>query len=358
MSDIDRHLAPRPLPVQGRAQLDDLPHRARPPRRRHPRHPRRARTAAACSTPRRPRPSTRDDSLERLAGRPGTCAAARASRSEVRARLPRRPRRRAHHPRPFSQPPTCSNPSTPDSRERLHPRRGASPTPKDGGLAVLYGNIAAQRLRSSRPPASTSRSSTSTGKRLRGRVPGGRRRTASSASKVNEGDVVIIRYEGPKGGPGMQEMLYPTSYLKGLGPGQEVRADHRRPLLRRHVRTVDRTRIARSGGRRRHRAGTGRRPDRHRHTEPHDRRRAARRRTGPPPRGDRPLRTRRAQPSRQPGPEGLCVDGHVGRPGRSARRHLTKDHSTFGHPSAGHPRTTAVPDGSASGRTSDAVKTD
>ena len=31
------------------------------------------------------------------------------------------------------------------------------------------------------------------------------------------GDVVIIRYEGPKGGPGMQEMLYPTSYLKSKG---------------------------------------------------------------------------------------------------------------------------------------------
>jgi len=37
--------------------------------------------------------------------------------------------------------------------------------------------------------------------------------------KVTEGDVVIVRYEGPKGGPGMQEMLYPTSYLKGLGLG-------------------------------------------------------------------------------------------------------------------------------------------
>ena len=32
--------------------------------------------------------------------------------------------------------------------------------------------------------------------------------------KVKEGDVVVIRYEGPKGGPGMQEMLYPTSYIK------------------------------------------------------------------------------------------------------------------------------------------------
>jgi dihydroxy-acid dehydratase len=39
--------------------------------------------------------------------------------------------------------------------------------------------------------------------------------------QVKEGDVVVIRYEGPKGGPGMQEMLYPTSYLKGLGLGQK-----------------------------------------------------------------------------------------------------------------------------------------
>ena len=35
--------------------------------------------------------------------------------------------------------------------------------------------------------------------------------------KVKAGDVVIVRYEGPKGGPGMQEMLYPTSYLKSMG---------------------------------------------------------------------------------------------------------------------------------------------
>ncbi|MEY4589807.1 MAG: hypothetical protein RL497_1883, partial [Pseudomonadota bacterium] len=38
--------------------------------------------------------------------------------------------------------------------------------------------------------------------------------------KVKEGDVVIVRYEGPKGGPGMQEMLYPTSYLKSKGLGK------------------------------------------------------------------------------------------------------------------------------------------
>ncbi|MDO4253713.1 MAG: dihydroxy-acid dehydratase [Kocuria sp.] len=41
------------------------------------------------------------------------------------------------------------------------------------------------------------------------------------SKNVQEGDVVVIRYEGPKGGPGMQEMLYPTSYLKGLGLGKK-----------------------------------------------------------------------------------------------------------------------------------------
>ncbi|AKT51358.1 dihydroxy-acid dehydratase [Arsenicicoccus sp. oral taxon 190] len=39
------------------------------------------------------------------------------------------------------------------------------------------------------------------------------------AGEIQSGDVVVVRYEGPKGGPGMQEMLYPTSYLKGVGLG-------------------------------------------------------------------------------------------------------------------------------------------
>ena len=38
--------------------------------------------------------------------------------------------------------------------------------------------------------------------------------------KIVAGDIVVIRYEGPKGGPGMQEMLYPTSYLKSMGLGK------------------------------------------------------------------------------------------------------------------------------------------
>ena len=40
------------------------------------------------------------------------------------------------------------------------------------------------------------------------------------ADQIQAGDVVVIRYEGPKGGPGMQEMLYPTSYLKSKGMGK------------------------------------------------------------------------------------------------------------------------------------------
>ena len=40
------------------------------------------------------------------------------------------------------------------------------------------------------------------------------------ANRINQGDVVVIRYEGPRGGPGMQEMLYPTSYLKAKGLGK------------------------------------------------------------------------------------------------------------------------------------------
>ena len=41
------------------------------------------------------------------------------------------------------------------------------------------------------------------------------------ADEVQAGDIVIITYEGPKGGPGMQEMLYPTSYLKSKGLGKQ-----------------------------------------------------------------------------------------------------------------------------------------
>ncbi len=72
---------------------------------------------------------------------------------------------------------------------------------------------------------------------------------------VVAGDVVVIRYEGPRGGPGMQEMLYPTSYHEIEGARQGLRARHRRTLFRRHVGPLHRPCLAGSGGGRRDRLG-------------------------------------------------------------------------------------------------------
>jgi dihydroxy-acid dehydratase len=89
---------------------------------------------------------------------------------------------------------------------------------EDGGLAVLYGNIAkdgcvvktagvaSSSLRFS-GPAKTFHSQEAACEGILG-------------GSVQAGDVVVILYEGPKGGPGMQEMLYPTSYIKSKGLGK------------------------------------------------------------------------------------------------------------------------------------------
>ncbi|NQZ52666.1 MAG: dihydroxy-acid dehydratase [Piscirickettsiaceae bacterium] len=89
---------------------------------------------------------------------------------------------------------------------------------QDGGLAVLFGNIAIEgcivktagvdesNLTFSGPARIFESQDTAV--------------TAILTEQVVEGDVIIIRYEGPKGGPGMQEMLYPTSYLKAKGLGK------------------------------------------------------------------------------------------------------------------------------------------
>jgi dihydroxy-acid dehydratase len=88
---------------------------------------------------------------------------------------------------------------------------------KEGGLAVLYGNIAEDGCVVKTAGVDESI-----------HVFEGRARIFESqdsavkailADEVVAGDVVVIRYEGPKGGPGMQEMLYPTSYLKSKGMG-------------------------------------------------------------------------------------------------------------------------------------------
>jgi dihydroxy-acid dehydratase len=89
---------------------------------------------------------------------------------------------------------------------------------KEGGLAVLFGNIAVdgcivktagvdESILKFSGPARIFESQDSAVK-------------AILADQIKAGDVVVIRYEGPRGGPGMQEMLYPTSYLKSKGLGK------------------------------------------------------------------------------------------------------------------------------------------
>jgi dihydroxy-acid dehydratase len=88
----------------------------------------------------------------------------------------------------------------------------------DGGLAVLYGNVAGDGciVKTAGVDASLL---TFAGP---ARIYEGQEEAAEAilGDKVHAGDVVVIRYEGPKGGPGMQEMLYPTSYLKSKHLGK------------------------------------------------------------------------------------------------------------------------------------------
>ncbi len=97
-------------------------------------------------------------------------------------------------------------------------RDAAHPYSSEGGLAVLYGNIAIDGCVVKTAGVDES-CYTFSGKAF---VVDSQDQAIATimAGEVKEGDVVVIRYEGPKGGPGMQEMLYPTSYLKSMGLGK------------------------------------------------------------------------------------------------------------------------------------------
>jgi dihydroxy-acid dehydratase len=88
----------------------------------------------------------------------------------------------------------------------------------EGGLAVLYGNLAVNGCVVKTAGVDES-ILTFTGPAV---VVESQEEAVDAilTKRVKEGDVVVIRYEGPKGGPGMQEMLYPTSFLKGRGLGK------------------------------------------------------------------------------------------------------------------------------------------
>jgi dihydroxy-acid dehydratase len=89
-----------------------------------------------------------------------------------------------------------------------------------GGLAVLFGNLA--------PKGSVVKTGGVSPKMMKHRGPAvifhseEEANAGILAGKVKEGDVVVIRYEGPRGGPGMQEMLAPTSAIMGRGLGESV----------------------------------------------------------------------------------------------------------------------------------------
>ncbi len=89
---------------------------------------------------------------------------------------------------------------------------------QEGGLAVLYGNIAEKGCIVK--TAGVDESIWTFAGRARVFESQDAAVHAILTDKIVAGDVVVIRYEGPKGGPGMQEMLYPTSYLKSKGLGK------------------------------------------------------------------------------------------------------------------------------------------
>jgi dihydroxy-acid dehydratase len=103
-------------------------------------------------------------------------------------------------------------------REKGVIRSAEHPFSKDGGLAVLFGNLAPEGCIVKTAGVDDSILT------FRGAARVFESQDASVAdilaNRVMAGDVVVIRYEGPKGGPGMQEMLYPTSYLKAKGLGK------------------------------------------------------------------------------------------------------------------------------------------
>ncbi|MEP9389775.1 dihydroxy-acid dehydratase [Mesorhizobium sp. KR9-304] len=97
-------------------------------------------------------------------------------------------------------------------------RSAENPFSRDGGLAVLKGNIALDGCVVKTAGVDES-NLTFTGPAVVYESQDAAVKGILS-NEVKEGDVVVIRYEGPKGGPGMQEMLYPTSYLKSKGLGK------------------------------------------------------------------------------------------------------------------------------------------
>ena len=139
-----------------------------------------------------------------------------------------------------------------------------TPIKKDSHLVILRGNLA--------PDGAVAKISGKEGERFTGaaRVFDREERALAAilAGRIKKGDVVVIRYEGPRGGPGMREMLSPTSAIMGRGLGNERGAHHRRPVQRRHPRLRGRPHHAGGGARRAAGAREERRSHHHRRRRP------------------------------------------------------------------------------------------
>ena len=109
-------------------------------------------------------------------------------------------------------------PVAPDAPEQRIVRPLNNPIKKDSHIVVLYGNLA--------PEGAVAKITGKEGLRFvgRARVYNGEESATAAilAGRVKAGDVVVIRYEGPRGGPGMREMLSPTGAIMGLGLGNKV----------------------------------------------------------------------------------------------------------------------------------------
>ena len=199
-----------------------------------------------------------------------------------------------------------------------------NPYSKEGGIAILRGNLApdgAVVKQSAVAPEMMQRTGVA-------RVFDGEEEANQAIldDKIKPGDVIVIRYEGPRGGPGMREMLSPTANISGMG------LDTKSPLSPTAVSPAARAarhrpRVARSGLRRHHRPGTGRRQNQidilpaswnSLWTKPNSN--AVAPRTRPRPRKSNPF------------PAPLHAHGHVGRPGSGSGR-LIQPVKTVRHPS-------------------------
>jgi hypothetical protein len=207
MKDIDRSRARLPCCARSR-RAPALPHGGRAPRRRRHGHPRRA----------RPRRADHTDVTVHADARRGDREVGRAQRHRRRgARSSTAPRRAACRPRwPSAR--TALFDSLDVDRENGC-IRDVEPTPTAGrrpggalrqhrrdGCIVKTAGVDAEILKFT-GPARIFESQDAAVQAILG-------------DRIGAGDVVVIRYEGPKGGPGMQEMLYPTSYLKSKGLGK------------------------------------------------------------------------------------------------------------------------------------------